>query len=194
LAHLYSSKLNLVIDPGKFAALTGMKDDGRYLLVRPLRDHRPIVVDSERIGEGVALRYRFLGRHMKVPQVAEAGRTEIILTFGRLWLFNLETGEMVPCYHLELKLACDKRGRCMSTNRAKCLFTVRDNVEGERSIIVIPRDNIPALSGKTLSFDLDPESTLEQAQTFARVLAHMVAYVAVTDSNDVARKLQVVPK
>ena len=82
----------------------------------------------------------------------------------------------------------------MSTNRAKCMFTVREGSEGERSIIVMLRDNIPALSGKTLSFDLEPDATKEQAQTFARVLDHMVTFIAVTDPNDVARKLQVVPK
>jgi hypothetical protein len=55
-------------------------------------------------------------------------------------------------------------------------------------------DNIPALSGKTPSFDLDPDATKEQAHTFARVLDRMVAFIALTESNDVARKLQVVPK
>jgi hypothetical protein len=53
----------------------------------------------------------------------------------------------------------------MSTNRAKCMFAVRDGSEGHRSIIVMLRDNIPALSGKTLSFDLDPDATPEQAHT-----------------------------
>ena len=82
----------------------------------------------------------------------------------------------------------------MSTNRAKCMFTVRDASEGQRAIVVMLRDNIPALSGKTLSFDLDADATPEQAHTFARVLDRMVAYIAVTDTDDVARKLQVLPK
>ena len=45
---------------------------------------------------------------------------------------------------------------------------------------VVMRDEIPALSGRTLSFDLDPDATPEQARTFSRVLRRMVTHVVVS--------------
>jgi hypothetical protein len=53
----------------------------------------------------------------------------------------------------------------MNTDRAKCMFMVMEGPGEQRSITVVMRDGIPALAGKTLSFDLDPDATPEQAQT-----------------------------
>jgi len=52
----------------------------------------------------------------------------------------------------------------------RCAFVAREAM----------RDEIPALSGKTLSFDLDPDATPEQAETFARVLRRMVTHIVVS--------------
>jgi hypothetical protein len=68
----------------------------------------------------------------------------------------------------------------MSTDRAKCLFMVTEGPAEQRSITVVMRDEIPALSGRTLSFDLDPDATPEQARTFSRVLRRMVTHIVVS--------------
>jgi hypothetical protein len=68
----------------------------------------------------------------------------------------------------------------MSTDRVKCMFMVMESPGEQRSVAVVLRDELPALSGKTLSFDLDPDATPEQAETFARVLRRMVTHVVVS--------------
>jgi hypothetical protein len=68
----------------------------------------------------------------------------------------------------------------MSTDRTQCLFTVMEGPGEQRSVALVMREEIPALSGKTLSFDLDPDATPEQAQTFVRVLRRMVTHVVVS--------------
>ena len=68
----------------------------------------------------------------------------------------------------------------MSTDRVKCMFMVMESPGEQRSVTVVLRDELPALSGKTLSFDLDPDATPEQAETFARVLRRMVTHVVVS--------------
>jgi hypothetical protein len=68
----------------------------------------------------------------------------------------------------------------MKTDRARCMFMVMEGPGEQRCITIVMRDEIPALAGKTLSFDLDPDATPEQAETFARVLRRMVTHVVVS--------------
>jgi hypothetical protein len=68
----------------------------------------------------------------------------------------------------------------MSTDRVECMFMVMEGPGEQRSVAFVMRDEIPALSGKTLSFDLDPDATPEQAQTFVRVLRRMVTHIVVS--------------
>ena len=63
--------------------------------------------------------------------------------------------------------AIEQIGAVMSTDRVKCMFMVMENPGEQRSVAVVLRDELPALSGRTLSFDLDPDATPEQAETFA---------------------------